>query len=219
MAEEKKRGRPKKNHADGDEGGESRCNKWTAVVYPESLPKGWEIIIDEYHIEWAISPLHQYDLNATGEDKKSHYHLFLKFDSLKSFDQVRVITDSINGPIPKRIMSARAMARYLCHLDNPEKHQYPVEEIQCRGGFDISELLRPGTSERYTIIKDMIQYVKKNEITELQQLVDYALENDFDEWFRALCDSAERIVSAYIRSQRHRGPQKIMVDNDTGEIV
>jgi len=216
MSEEKKRGRPKRNPSDE---GESRSSNWTCVVYPESLPEDWIQIIDEYHIEWAVSPLHQFDLNATGEDKKPHFHIMLKFGSLKAFDQVKVITDAIHGPIPKRIMNMRAMVRYLCHLDNPEKHQYPVEEIKSYGGFDIADLLRPGTSERYTIIKDMIQHVKKQGITEMQDLVDFAIENQFEEWFRALCDSSERIVDSYIRSQRHRGPKPTFLDSDSGEIV
>ena len=76
------------------------------------------------HIEWVESPLHDKDLNASGEAKKPHIHILLLFGGVKSYEQVKEITDSLNCPIPQRCHNARALVRYMAHLDNPEKHQY-----------------------------------------------------------------------------------------------
>ena len=92
----------------------------------------------------------------------------------------------------------------MAHLDNPEKHQYPVSEILSHGGVDLAELLRPSSSERYTIIRDMCDFIRENHITEFQDLMDYAMAERFDDWFPLLCDNSAYVVGQYIKSQRHR---------------
>ena len=54
---------------------ESRTRNWTIVLYPESAPDNWRTLIDDLHIEWVESPLHDKDVNANGEPKKAHWHL------------------------------------------------------------------------------------------------------------------------------------------------
>lgn len=53
-----------------------------AVVYSESAPEGWEEILKLKGISWARSPLHDSDINPTGEPKKAHYHIILSFPGL-----------------------------------------------------------------------------------------------------------------------------------------
>lgn len=197
---------------------ETRTKTWTIVLYPESAEPNWRTIIDDMHIEWACSPLHDRDVDATGELKKSHWHILLVFGSIKAFDQVKELTDRLKGPIPQRCHNARAMVRYLAHLDNPDKAQYNVADIEAHGGIDVSELLRPSSSERYTIIKEMMAYIKSNNIIEFQDIADYASENEYDRWFPALCDSSSIVIREYIKSQRHR-PRGISIDTETGEII
>ena len=50
---------------------------WTFIVYPESTPKNWRDILDETHMRWVESPLHDKDVNPDGELKKEHYHILL----------------------------------------------------------------------------------------------------------------------------------------------
>ena len=66
---------------------DSRTRIWTAICYPESAPSNWVDLLDQLHIEWCQSPLHEFDTNVTGEVKKPHYHLIFAFDGKKSFDQ------------------------------------------------------------------------------------------------------------------------------------
>jgi hypothetical protein len=191
---------------------ETRTRNWTIVLYPESAPDNWREIIDDMHIEWVESPLHDKDLNATGEPKKPHWHVLLMFGGVKSYEQVKELTDALNAPIPERCHNAKAMVRYMVHMDNPEKAQYSQSDIKAHGGVDLAELLRPSSSERYSIISDMIGYVKANMIIEFQDLMDYARLNKFDTWFPLLCDNSAYVVNQYIKSQRHR------VNPNTGEV-
>lgn len=188
--------------------GSDRTRNWTCVLYPESAPSGWRDILDEEHIEWVESPVHDRDVNADGELKKAHIHLLLMFGGVKSYEQVEQITKKLNCPIPKRVHNCKAMVRYMAHLDNPEKAQYSVSDIIPHGGVDLSELLRPSSSERYTLIAEMLRYIRDNGIIEFQDLLDYAAAEHFDDWFPLLCDNSAYVVGQYIKSQRHRNEVK-----------
>lgn len=185
-------------------GSGSRTRNWTFVLYPESAPEHWRDILDDLHIEWVESPLHEYDTNADGEVKKAHWHILLLFGGVKSYDQVLDILAPLNCPVPQRCHNAKAMVRYMAHLDNPDKYQYRMADIVAHGGIDLADLLRPSSSERYSIIRDMCEYVKVNGIIEFQDLMDFAMKERFDEWFPMLCDSSAYVVGQYIKSQRHR---------------
>lgn len=43
---------------------------WAFLVYPESAPENWLQILQATGLQCAISPLHDRDLNATGEPKR-----------------------------------------------------------------------------------------------------------------------------------------------------
>jgi hypothetical protein len=201
------------NKSSGDK--ETRTRTWTCVVYPESVPENWRDIIDDMHLEWIESPLHDLDKNATGEVKKAHWHILFLFGGIKAYEQVKEITDKLNAPIPERCHNAKALVRYMAHLDNPDKAQYSINDIKAYGGVDLAELLRPSSSERYTIIGEMISYVRDTRIIEFQDLMNYARENESDRWFPLLCDNSAYVVDKYITSQRHRYQN---VDLSTGEI-
>lgn len=184
--------------------GHDRTRVWTAVLYPESAPADWRERIDELHIEWAESPLHEFDTNPTGEVKKAHWHIVLAFDGPKSYDQVCEILAPLNGPIPQKCHSLKGAVRYFAHLDNPEKYQYPTSGIVGHGGFDVAEALAPSSAKRKDLIAEMLDWVKDNQIVELQDLMDYARENRYDDWFDLLVRDSTFVVNQYIKSQRHR---------------
>jgi len=183
---------------------DDRKRNWTLVVYPESAPENWRELLDDEHLEWVESPLHDKDVNADGSKKKPHWHIVLLFDGKKSYEQIKELADKLNAPSPKFVQSARAMVRYCAHLDNPEKAQYEVSKIVAHGGVDLAELLRPTASSRYEMIGEMIAYISEKHITEF---IDFALmcqAEHSDDWFPLLCDSAAFIIGQVIKSNRHK---------------
>jgi len=194
----------------------TRTRNWTFVLYPESAPENWREILDDHHLEWVESPLHNLDLNATGEPKKEHYHILILFKGNKTYEQVLEITNSVNSTIPQQCHNVKSLVRYMAHLDNPEKFQYSQSEIKSHGGVEIADLLKRSASEKYTLISEIIRYLQDNKITEFQDLVDYALAERYDDWFPLLCDGSTIMLSAYVKSARHR---RHYVDSDTGEIT
>lgn len=181
-----------------------RTRLWCAVIYPESAPSNWREILDDYHIEWAESPLHEFDINeGTGEVKKAHWHIVLSFDGPKSFDQVSDMLRPLNGPIPIKCHSLKGAVRYFIHLDNPEKYQYSRGGIIGHGGFDIDSALAPSSSARYDMISDMMEFCQDYNIKEFCDLLEYSRINHREDWFPLLCDSASIVLREYIKSKRY----------------
>lgn len=189
----------------------TRNRGFAFVLYPESAPENWRDIIDDFHVQWAESPLHEFDVNpGTGELKKPHWHVVLNFDSVKTIEQVKKLIEPLQGTIPIALNSVRGMVRYFAHLDNPEKYQYPVDQIIGHCGMDVADLLRVSASARYAIIKKMCLYVSEHNITEFYQLMDYAMAEKMEDWFPLLCDNSAYIVNQYIKSNRQRVTAEIL---------
>lgn len=184
--------------------GHDRTRIWSAVVYPESAPEDWREILDDLHVVWCESPLHEFDTNPSGEVKKAHWHIVICFDGPKSFEQVSEMLKPLHCPIPQKCHSLTGQVRYFAHLDNPEKFQYEKSKIVGHGGFDVAAALAPTSGQRYAAIGEMAAYIKKNGIVEFQDLFDYAFEVHREDWFPLLCDNSAYVIQLYIKSQRHR---------------
>ena len=108
-----------------------RSNTWTLLLYQDSAPENWEDKLKELHIPFIVSPLHDKDLKPDGTTKKPHYHIIVRFRSKKSFKQIKEgVCDPLGGPHPQPVFDFPMMVRYLAHLDDPEKAQYDIEDIE-----------------------------------------------------------------------------------------
>ena len=178
---------------------EPRSTSWVFLIYPESCKPNWYQILDDYHISFAHSPLHDKDVNPDGEIKKSHYHVLLIFESLKSYDQVKEITSNCGGTIPQIALSTRGTVRYFIHLDNPEKYQYNESDIVTHG-VNIKDLLQLSTSEAHYILSDILSYCNENNIVDYSVLVDYSLMYN-TEWFDLVCERYTLFLTSYFKSK------------------
>lgn len=177
----------------------TRTRNYATVVYPESAPEDWQQILANEHISCFISPLHDKDLNPTGEPKKAHYHVMLMFDNVKTSKQAEDVFKKIGGVGCEIINSIRGYARYLCHLDNPEKVRYDENAVVAYGAdyFDIIHLV----TDRYAALKDIAEFIQCNCITSYAVLFDYCAKNN-DTWFRLLCDNSTYIIKEYLKSMQ-----------------
>lgn len=176
-----------------------RFRNFATVVYPDSAQENWQDILADQFIPSFISPLHDMDVNPDGEIKKPHWHVVLMFDGKKSEDQALAIFTSISGVGCEVVQSIRGYARYLCHLDNPEKHQYPPEGVRALCGADYASVIGL-VIDKYKAIKEMMEYVKQNNIFSYSELLDYCSNEHFD-WFRVLCDNGTVVIKEYLKSR------------------
>ena len=184
-----------------------RTRNWTLLVYPESAPKNWRTIIDDNHVQWIESPLHDKDTNPDGTIKKPHWHILIMYDGVKSYDQVESLTVKLKSPIPKRCESARGLVRYMIHLDNPEKFQYEKSEIIGHCGADVESFFEMTATNRLDKLKDITRYVLDNHVTSFSDLVEYAITHD-DDWFTILADKNTLYINKLIDSEWKKGNQK-----------
>ena len=189
---------------------DNRCRNWAFIAYEENI-KEKELIskINENHIQFVISPLHNMDINPDGEPKKSHWHIMLCFSGNKSYEQVCSISESVKGSFPIKVQSTRGMARYFAHLDNPEKFQYDPSKIQFFGGLSADDILPLSSSERYKIVKDMLHFIICENVVNFRDFLSFTMTYHYDDWFPVLCDSSVLIVRETIKSNYlssiHRG--------------
>lgn len=177
---------------------------WGGVVYPESAPEDWVEHLKLKGISFAISPLHDKDINPTGEPKKEHYHIVMCFPGPTTDKTVNDIMSELNQPIAIPLESVRGYYRYLTHKDNPEKAQYNEEDIKLYNGFDVSDVLN--AFEVFTLLKEIQLLILEHNIIEYCQLMDFLLANDKMEQWNVAC-SHTLFLNTYITSIRHK--QKI----------
>lgn len=193
-----------------DKNTNSRTRNFATVVYPESAPEQWQTILAEMKISAFVSPLHDSDLNADGQPKKPHYHVMLMYDGVKTEDQAREACEKIGGVGCEKINSVRSYARYLCHLDNPDKHQYNTEDVKQFSGADYFSVIG-SVADKYKAIREMIMFCFENHISEYSDLLFYCM-NERDDWFRVLCDNGTYVMREYLKSVHF---QKV---GDTNEV-
>lgn len=181
---------------------DERVRLWATVVYPESAPDNWLTILRDLMIPCYVSPLHDKDFNADKTPKKAHYHVMLVFEGKKSRAQIEEIVKRFGGVGQENVKSKRGYARYLCHLDNPEKAQYSPDDVLSYGGLDYDSDI--GTViNKYKVISEMIDFVSANNIFYYSDLCDYARINE-PQWFRVLCDNGSYMLKEYIKSNKYK---------------
>jgi len=180
----------------------ARSRVWATVIYPDSAPENFRDIIREEFIEGCLSPLHDKDITAQGEIKKAHYHFLMKFSSVKSQDQIQKITEKIKSVGEFHVKNERGYARYLFHMDDPDKVQYPMKDCICFCGYDIHTACQL-PSDKANVIREMIAYIKKENIKYYHEFAEYcSLENE--QWFLALAESSTYVIREYMYSIRQK---------------
>lgn len=184
---------------------EKRAKDWTFIVYPESAPENWRsILADKFQVKAIISPLHDSDILDDVEQtpKKPHYHVILRFDSKKSFEQIKEITDFLNQPIPQKVKSIEGAVRYLIHADSPDKAQYNQSDIEVIGNIDLERYFKKSALQKDELTAEIMDFICAKDITELADLLDYCRNENY-EWFRHLCSNAY-LIDKYITSRRNK---------------
>lgn len=176
-----------------------RTRNFACVVYPESAPADWLDVLKGQFVPGFVSPLHDADINPGGENKKHHFHVLLTFESLKTFEQASAIFQKIGGVGCEVVQSVRGYARYLCHLDNPEKAQYSPEDVIAFCGADYTSTIGL-VIDKYKAVREMIAFCKEQGIESFSELLEYSSEERFD-WFRVLCDNGTVVMKEYLKSK------------------
>lgn len=172
---------------------DARSRQWATIIYPESAPKNFVSVIRSWKVRGFLSPLHDRDTISVdekdgtlvsndpaliGQDllKKPHYHLIIFFDGKKSMKQMNEIFSTVNGVGCEKISDGKAYARYLCHLDNPEKVRYDVKDVISFGGLNYDIITRSSMDKEQNL-SDILGFIRFGKIETFADLVDDVLDS------------------------------------------
>lgn len=180
---------------------------WTFIVYPESAPDNWRDVLNETHMRWVESPLHDKDVDPNGEIKKSHWHILLSSDGPITKSSVLKIVEPLNVPMPMKVGSAKGLIRYMTHTDNPEKYQYEASDIVAHNGADIASYLEMTKTDKIIVMKEIMTYIYENEINNYAEFVMDCIQTS-DEWFDVAINHNTLAINKMIDAMWHRNRNK-----------
>lgn len=158
------------------------------ILYPENN-EDLEQVIEEMHVPVVLSPLHDSDVWTTldeardpehkaGTLKPAHWHGMFIFDGPVRPSQALACLSRFTNPTHyvEPLASQSAYARYMIHMDNPDKFQYRREDIGFYNGafVSIDKVLTP--EEEDQLIDEILDWIKTFNIVEYSDLVLYAKE-------------------------------------------
>lgn len=175
---------------------------WAFVVYPESAPENWIELLETRGVVGCISPLHDRDIDPTGERKKSHWHVILCWTGPQTYNVVNGLSELVNGANPIPLEHLKGYYRYLTHKDNPEKAQYDEKDIVNLNGFRAEDFIELSRSEVQKKIELLMNIIVENDFTEYAQLLDFLREWSLKEEFNVACNHTI-MFNAYLQSRRY----------------
>ena len=181
-----------------------------AILYPDSSTYDADKLIKALaaeHLTFAVSPIHDRDVEDDGSSKKAHYHLLLAYSSATTLNNIRGWFNACGMP-ESDLHSVRVCAsgvgfyRYLTHKDNPEKVQYDDNDIRVFNDSD--ELFYKFSKTASDKIDDLVrifQIVDELNTISFHCLIQYLMLNERDLFKLLTSSSALAIcVKEYQRS-------------------
>lgn len=179
-----------------DLGSKSKKRNYVSILYPESAPEDWLARLSDLHIPAFVSPMHEPD----EECKKPHYHILLMFKSPVVGRTAQKAFDDIGAIRGQYVEVLQAYARYLAHLDDPDKQQFPPDNaygVQAFGGADYMDAIRQGGSEKFRLIGEILRFADDNQIYNFASLVRYCNQERVD-WLECVIERAY-FIKTYLR--------------------
>ena len=150
------------------------------LVYPESAPEDWMNQLKDSLCPFAVSPLHSPD----EKDAKPHHHvMFYSPGPITLENAYNVIPESVpaNAHI-EWAKSPQGSQRYLIHLDDLEKEQFPQgpKSITVLNGFPLDLTRQYSAAELRELRRRAVEYIQQFDITEYSELIDSLMGYDVD---------------------------------------
>lgn len=187
---------------------DNRFRNGTFLVYPDSAPANWIEILRMQQVPFIVSPLHDKDKDLSEYDgdlvllsKKAHWHVAILCDGNKPLSYFQELSDSVNGTHAWKIQNVRSMLRYFLHLDNPEKYQYPQNELREFGGASFQSYMELEGRQLLAETKKIVRYCKEYRITSFVGLVDRLIFDGEDDWLYIVSRQCTLFFSSYLRDK------------------
>ena len=176
----------------------NKSKYFCAVLYPDSSSYDTDKLIKglaDEHLSFAVSPIHNKDVEEDGSRKKAHYHLLLAYSSATTLSNIRGWFKACGMP-ESDLHSIRVCAsavgyfRYLTHKDNPEKAQYDDKDIRLFNDSDeVFKKFSKSASDKINDLVRIFEIVDELDTISFHTLVQYLMLNERD-LFKLLASSS-----------------------------
>lgn len=176
----------------------SKSKYFCCVLWPDSSTYNVDKIIKslaQQHLTFAVSPIHNRDVEDDGSPKKEHYHILLAYSSATTLNNIREWC-KVCGLPESDLHSVRVCAsgvgyfRYLTHKDNPEKAQYNSKDIRIFNDYDeIFKKFANTVSDKLDNLVRIFQIVDELNAISFHNLIQYLMLNE-RELFKMLTSSS-----------------------------
>lgn len=203
-----------KPSVDGKEKKIERYRNWSFFLYPESMDTNIfvNLMNDSDRSQGGsnpfsvlISPCHDSDVDDFGQLKKPHYHVMCMYLQPITPTAARRYAAIRHLLLPEQC-NKRKMARYLCHLDDKDKHLYNVDDVVA---YNCNYLEICGsTSDKFEDYRSFINMIIEHDILYFSDLVDFCKDNEPD-LFNSLVSGKTFFLEKYIRERRAKIMSKL----------
>lgn len=208
---------------------------FTFLLYPESIPSDWEIILELLGVPMAISPLHDKDLSGVEGQKykKGHYHVIYVAKNPVTADSVRdKIKRSLGSQSVAMVQivasSMENMYLYLTHESKDavvkNKHKYDKKDIKLINNFDIERYIVLDANDKKVLLNEITKVIKKKKLENIFDLTDYIEQHGSEIGIPNIGVMNEiligntGLIKLYFDGAYQRG-KRPKIDKETGEIL
>lgn len=208
---------------------DDRVRTITFVLYPDSCEPNWQEILRGTGEKIFVSPIHDQDVDeGTGKQKKPHYHIIVSFLGKKSDKQVKEFVDRVKGVLsPNKktdkvhgagwaVDNTIGLARYLCHLDNADKHRYNMTDVLSFGAWNYATYIATHCNDNDTLLDEMLDFVNEYHVYSFMKFAMYCRKHK-PEWSYVLKHSGAYYIKEAIKSKVYDDDEGGKRDNEMRE--
>lgn len=178
------KGKSNKKNEEKQDNHNTKYRFFASIYYPEDRLFS-EVVsyLTSHQIPCFISPEHKPEGEGADDQKKVHRHILFIFDGPRRLEWLKLALSVVNINHVQWVTDAHAYARYLIHLDDPDKEQFEngSSEIQTIGSLNYDYWSAP----KYTYTEkydEIITFVYENDVLSFANFVMWCKVNK-PEWF------------------------------------
>lgn len=214
-----------------------KARYFTFLLYPESIPKDWDTLLETIGVPMAISPLHDKDKSIVEgqEYKKAHYHVIYVAKNPVTTDSVRFKIKNLLGDqsIAKVQIVSQSMENiylYLTHESKDaiakNKQKYDKKDIKLLNHFDIDRYITLDVEDKDEMLNDVCDLIDEHGLANIRELRRFVKERGTEYNLPSM-----KIINSVLRSHtglirlyfdavyQERKYRQNYIDKDTGEIL
>lgn len=162
-----------------------KARYFTFLLYPESIPEGWEMELELMGVPIAISPLHDKDLSdVEGQKyKKAHYHVIYVAKNPVTADSVRkrmqrALGNQSVAKVQVVVQSMENIYLYLTHESKDAiakgKVKYSKKDIRLLNNFDIDRYITLDVEDKDDMLNDVCDMIDEHSLANIRELRRFA---------------------------------------------